>query len=495
MNATRVSIGAGLRLGMILTLMVLMVMCFRPANGSEVVITVKGEINGGRDDFGTFGMGRTMPMGTPYTLVFRFDDTKGKAIPGACPNSGSRIVGIGQSSPGTALLTINGKSYEFGRRPDARSRAWRSIATVCSDSEIGMAVEEGHYSLASGVNIKIVPNPGQRSLTQDRDWRGSLSVSKFYARNGDNAFAINRPGNYGAQTMSYLSVSSVTVGGSSGRAAMIEAPSFIQKAAFSETRESNPVAQDDVRIYVLSADGGHRVATYTADGNRTEPTIQLGWWYCTGLAVDEAGKIYVSKNWASDQVTSYQPDGFPTSPVLNVGSVSGIAVGNSGKVYVLTEDGGKAVVRTFTLDGNETTPTIKTGLNNANALAAGDGKLYVASQDNVVKTYDANGRPLATIKAGLNSPRAIAVGLHGRIYVANSRAVSTYLANGEGTLPTIRHVNSATGELDGPTALAVDSDGRVYVGYASGTVAIYDADGKPISEFKARPGIWGVAVH
>ena len=210
MNATRVSKSAGLRLGMILTAMLLMVSCL-PANGSEAVITVTGTLSGGRDDYGIFGMGRSMPKGTPYTIVFTFDGTKGKAMPAGCPGSGSRIVGGGQASPGTAVITINGKSYEFGHKPDARSRTWRSIATLCSDSEIGIALEEGPHSLTSGVNIKIRPNQGQRSLTQNGDWRGALSLSDFEARNGDNAFAIRR--NYSSETMSYLAVDSVTVSG------------------------------------------------------------------------------------------------------------------------------------------------------------------------------------------------------------------------------------------------------------------------------------------
>jgi hypothetical protein len=61
------------------------------------------------------------------------------------------------------------------------------------------------------VNIKIRPNQGQRSLTQNGDWRGALSLSGFDARNGDNAFAIRR--NYFSETMSYLAVDSVTVSG------------------------------------------------------------------------------------------------------------------------------------------------------------------------------------------------------------------------------------------------------------------------------------------
>src|ERR1035438_998062 len=182
MNATRVSKSAGLRLGMILTAMLLMVSCL-PANGSEAVITVTGTLSGGRDDYGIFGMGRSMPKGTlytsglfgmgrsmpkgtPYTIVFTFDGTKAKGMPAGCPGSGSRIVGGGQASPGTAVLTINGKSYEFGHKPDARSKTWRSIATLCSDSEIGVAVEPLY-----GRRNRAAPLACTRARPSTRRWR------------------------------------------------------------------------------------------------------------------------------------------------------------------------------------------------------------------------------------------------------------------------------------------------------------------------------------
>jgi len=213
MNTIRVPISAGLKLGLVLTAILMMMMFFRPATGPEVVVTVTGILYGGRDDFGIFGMGRVMPKGTPYTLIFTFDDTKGKPMPARCPGSGSGIVGSGQFSPATAVLTINDKSYGFGNKPDARSKTWRHTPSVCSESEIGIAVEEGPSSLASGVNIRIGPNRGDGPLTQDGDWRDALSLSRFNARSGENAFAIRRPWNYSAETMSYFSVDSITISG------------------------------------------------------------------------------------------------------------------------------------------------------------------------------------------------------------------------------------------------------------------------------------------
>jgi hypothetical protein len=144
--------------------MLMTVMCFRP-DATEVVITVTGTVNGVRDDLRIFGKERGVPKGTPYTLVFTFNDTKGQPMTPPCPGDGSGITGVGRESPSTAIITINDKSYEFGRRPDVRSRAWRWISSLCTDSEIGAAVEEGERDLVSGVHIKIRPNRGETTIT------------------------------------------------------------------------------------------------------------------------------------------------------------------------------------------------------------------------------------------------------------------------------------------------------------------------------------------
>jgi hypothetical protein len=185
-----------------------------PAKGSEVVITVAGTLNGGNEYLGIFGMGRAMRAGTPYTLVYTFDDTKGQTIGSqACPNSASGISGEGKASPATAVLTIGQKSYMFGRGPNARSKTWRSIASGCSSSEIGIEIMEGQQPLQMGVSTRLAPTQGARSLTQTADWRSALSLSSVYARNTYNHFVITRPNDYAGGTESYLLVSSVTISG------------------------------------------------------------------------------------------------------------------------------------------------------------------------------------------------------------------------------------------------------------------------------------------
>lgn len=213
MNTRSVSIRAGRRSGMAITLFALLV-ALRPARGAEVAITVTGTVNGVVDYMHIFGKAPTIAAGTPFTLVFTFDDAKGRSImPGQCTQGGTGIAGAGQGSPGTAVLTIADKSYEFGRRPGARSSAWRAISTGCSESGIAVLIMEGQAPFESKVGIKLAPTGSTRSLTQDVNWKSPVTLKEFYAANGMNGFMITRQNNYGGGTFGYLSISQVTIGG------------------------------------------------------------------------------------------------------------------------------------------------------------------------------------------------------------------------------------------------------------------------------------------
>ncbi len=78
---------------------------------AEIVVTVTGEVDGGTGDFlHIFGTKRNI-NGTPFTAVFTFDDAKGKPLsPYQCDGSATGAEGSGADSPGTAVLTMGGKS-------------------------------------------------------------------------------------------------------------------------------------------------------------------------------------------------------------------------------------------------------------------------------------------------------------------------------------------------------------------------------------------------
>src|ERR1700683_2543638 len=112
------------------------------AHAAEVIYTVRGVINDGQDYLAIFGLGKAMPKGTPFMLVFTFEDSKGLPTKVRCANAGSGILGNNQQSPAIAILTIANTSYVFGRKPEAASSAWRG-AGACDGAEIAASVSDG----------------------------------------------------------------------------------------------------------------------------------------------------------------------------------------------------------------------------------------------------------------------------------------------------------------------------------------------------------------
>lgn len=183
--STRSVFSARRKPGMALTIAVLLLAMVRPARAKEVVITITGVLGGGYDQLHMFGVGTKLRgnggwdiKGQPFTLVFIFDDSKGKPVDSKCGKSGSGLEGGGKDSPGKAVLTIAGVSYTFGDKKGF-SHIWRDTASSCSDSIFMANVEESVRILqfAPQVDVRIVPGKGSRTLSQNPDWRAPLSVT------------------------------------------------------------------------------------------------------------------------------------------------------------------------------------------------------------------------------------------------------------------------------------------------------------------------------
>jgi hypothetical protein len=179
------------------------------AQAAQMVVTVKGTVSG-EDYLQVFGSDKNIAKGTPFTLVYTFDDNRGEFMAMRCPNSGSGISGIGQNSPGIAILTIGGASYVFGNEPNARSSAWRNVPTRCGPAAIGFQVSEGHQ-LGTAISVILHAPVLGRALTTDAYWRNPVSLSHF-SLTDINTFTIMRDGSFGLTTRGDLRVASVTVG-------------------------------------------------------------------------------------------------------------------------------------------------------------------------------------------------------------------------------------------------------------------------------------------
>jgi hypothetical protein len=250
------------------------------------------------------------------------------------------------------------------------------------------------------------------------------------------------------------------------------------------------------RIYILSGVHGCKVTTYTMDGKPTEPTIQIGGFGCTGIAVDAAGRILVAVRGPRGGVVSITPDGKAT-PFISSDGASGLALDSGGNIHLLVaKDINTWIVRTFMPDGRAFEGLINIKLNNVSGIAVDhSGKTFVVSQGNqVVQGFGADGRLSGpAIRTG-NTPRAIAVRPDGGIYVANFLSVTASFPDGRQARAPLSHRNPETLGLDSPMALAVDEKGTLYVGYDTGYVGIIDGK-SPRPAFMAREDIRGIAVH
>jgi hypothetical protein len=210
-----VSISAARKLGIISTL--ILSLAASHAIAGNIYITAKGTVRG--EDYLHFFIAgflwpeTIIPKGTPFQLIFTFDDAKGEPITTRCANSGSGVTGVGEHSPGTASIMIDDASYAFGRKDNAQSRIWKGVPSSCGNGGgIVIDVSEGRKPAMSTISLRIHPAQGSARLTQDADWRSPVSLSRFSAPEDENTFVITRPGNYGLMTRGFLKVESVIVG-------------------------------------------------------------------------------------------------------------------------------------------------------------------------------------------------------------------------------------------------------------------------------------------
>jgi len=191
------------------------------AEAALVMTTIVGTVSSGEDQgsngIGVFGSpGATALTGKSFTLVYTFDDTKGTAVT-------SNGIEIGRhsyssSSPGSAVLTIDGITISFGGSGTGFSKVDKNISTtpglldyVIQDTT-GNTVNtnlSGMYANSGFVN------PGWAASA---DWRASFSSQ--YLPNLPAGGCIGHFGYYqqnpAAEADGCLAPTSVTVSGPIG---------------------------------------------------------------------------------------------------------------------------------------------------------------------------------------------------------------------------------------------------------------------------------------
>jgi hypothetical protein len=236
------------------------------------------------------------------------------------------------------------------------------------------------------------------------------------------------------------------------------------------------------------------LATVTlAVGNINVPGPFVVQGFPFGIAIDASGKMYVAGgNFATGAadgnvaVYAANPSGtFSATPLGTVDALSangafssdfaGVAVDATTKIYAATPLGLGTATQSITVWSNP----IGLGIDSAPPLAT-----------------------IAGTSTGLNEPYGVALDASGRIYAANFGAtpmpglpllpsITMYGANPSGTLnetPLGTIFGSNTG-LNGPTSVAVDSSGLIYVansGYLDSNTEL-NTGGNSITVYAANP--------
>jgi sugar lactone lactonase YvrE len=289
--------------------------------------------------------------------------------------------------------------------------------------------------------------------------------------------------------------------------------------------------QTGIAIFAPSADGDVEPARVIAG-----PCTRMN--NPVAIAVDRKNRVYVASNFGSDDpiqdaasVTVYAPDASgDAAPIrLIVGprtrllAPTALAAGDDGTVYVANggtwnDDNGS--VRVYAAGASGSAPPLRTIIGIQTRLVAptdlvvGRGDtLYVLglSQARFGKSRITVFAPTAVDDAlpirmieggstGLAGPTALALDASGRLYAANNKeakglnaygpdlgSVTVYRPGADGNMPPERTIEGSYTRLNGPTGIARDKAGNLYVanqwGTGPGSVTVYD----PGAEEDVRP--------
>jgi uncharacterized protein (TIGR03437 family) len=224
------------------------------------------------------------------------------------------------------------------------------------------------------------------------------------------------------------------------------------------------LAQGDFRIWkvspeiVLTVFAGTGDASYSGDG-AASASAQLN--NPTALALDAEGNLYIAdaRNHRVRRVTpggvittvagngnpGFSGDGGPAAKA-QLSSPQGVAVDAAG--YIVIADTGNSRIRKVAPDG-----TINSYIGNGNSSYFGDG--------------------LRDFQASINHPRGVAVDAGGAVYIADTLNNAVRKVGTDGIIRTIAGtglagfagdgVQATAALLNGPTGVAVDTAGNIYI--------------------------------
>jgi large repetitive protein len=214
------------------------------------------------------------------------------------------------------------------------------------------------------------------------------------------------------------------------------------------------IASDDAGNFFVSDATNNAIVKFTSINNSSKPVVNLG--LNTPRAITIKGGIIYIVDSGSGVILKFQEPGTVTP--LGYGYLSsprGVAVDNSGNVYVIT---GSNVLRMTGTGGNIT--TLIGSLNSPEGIAIDSSSnfIYITCGDGTVKKANINGTGITTFASGLSSPSGIVVDWSGNVFVAEYFGGAVKKITPAGVVS-----NFATG-LQGPNQIAINNNtGNIYV--------------------------------
>ncbi len=276
------------------------------------------------------------------------------------------------------------------------------------------------------------------------------------------------------------------------------------------------------RIYVANAPT-NTVTVYAASANGNVPPIAVIGGSKTrlanpnGIALDASGKIYVLSG-AENKITVYPPlasstgilDEAPNASIAGsktrLDSPVGIALDSQGEIYVAnslggpnvpnTDDKGRVTVYPAGSHGNVAPAATISGAATGLAYPIGialdsGGNIYVSNSSTANTSSDLKYEPSITVypagsngnappsaviagdNTGLNYPQGIALDSSRNLYAVGyvsgvGYSVNVYPAGSNGNVSPSASIVGANTELNGPSGMALDSGGSLYVANSDG---------------------------
>ena len=211
----------------------------------------------------------------------------------------------------------------------------------------------------------------------------------------------------------------------------------------------------------------------------------------TGIAIDNSGNVFVlnyqrtnngnGNNNGNAYVTEYNAAGtFIAIVVQGLGTANGISINSSNGNIDIAEGSyntGNTVIEEYTTAGTLNFSISNANISNpVNVATDGSGNIYVLNNTpNKVVKFSSTGTYISTlVTTGLTSPYGLYVDGSNNIYVSDS-------ANGTNTIKIYNAAGTALTSITGltnPEGLATDSKGNLYVSdYANNTLTKYGATG------------------